>query len=422
MKQWIMLLLVVTFFQGSQPYTGNPRYDFPERIVKKNGTGFGYLTGNMNDLCVSGYYRESNIYEDSVMGPADPVKVTLKNQMQVDARELILKEAKKYRILLINEAHHRPEHRLFTKSLLKDLHKIGYNVFMAEGIKLKNGIADIGYPISSDGVFINEPVYGSLIRYAKRIGYDVNAYEYDSGKKNWDDSIKLDKYGSIKYINYEPRDSIVLLFDEKGLKQTILTSVRERAQAANILEVIKRHPASRFVIHVGYGHLYESGPMMATQLKELLQGEEMLTIDQTAVTDRVRVIDTVTSHIIRRYFPFILKDNNSKRTVNLERSVDYLIFNKEVTDSLHRPKYLFEDVEPRTTYYPSTDNLKDCPCLFSAYYQNELEAAQQQAIAVDIVNIKDAHIPAPMLLYKGRYIIVRKNKEGIYNNFKLTVK
>jgi len=425
MKFSLFLLLFLPVTGNDQHKTGNPLYDFPELIIRKNGTGFGHENGNMNDLSISGYYHESRTYEDSMGSKPMPVYLTLQNKKILDAREFILKEASKYRILLINEAHNRPEHRLFTKSLLQDLHEIGYNVFMAEGIKLKNGLNNRSYPVSTDGYLLNEPAYASLIRYANKTGYTVHAYEYDvekKGNKYWDDSIKLDRYGSIKYVSYQPRDSMVLLFDEKGLKNTIMTSAREAAQAENILKVIKEHPSSKFIIHVGYGHLYESGSMMGAKLRALLKGEDILTVDQVQLRDRTIVVDTLTKDTVRSDFPFVLKDSNSNRSFNNGIPVDYMVFNSQVHDSLGRPKFLLEDVEKRTIYKLSGKLLKDCPCLFSAYYQDEYQKEKQHTIAVDVLFIKDVSQPAPLLLYQGKYVVIKKNKDGSYTDFKLTIK
>lgn len=413
---WFLALLPAVAI--AQVNTGNPLYDFPEQIVKKNGTGFGHVNGNLNDLSIAGFYDESRSYEDSFGGPPPrPVYISLQNKKVLDARNLILQQAARYRILLINEAHNRPEHRLFTKSLLEGLHTIGYNVFMAEGIKLNNGIDKRGYPVSTDGYLLNEPVYGSLIRYAGKIGYSVYGYEYDSqkeGKSYWDDSVKLDKYGSIKYISYQPRDSMMLIFDENGLKTTIMTSGREVAQAENIMKVIAAHPTSKFIIHVGHGHLYEDGVMMGGKLRAMLKNEDLLTIDQVHITDRIAVIDIPTNDTIQRDFPFIIPELK-------EVPVDYQVCNRRrAPDSLGRPGLLWEDIEERRVYYLPENRRKDCPCLFTAYYQTELDKEKQNAIAIDIIEIKQQSIP--LLLYKGDYSIIKKNRDGIYTNFKVTIK
>jgi hypothetical protein len=173
--------------------------------------------------------------------------------------------------------------------------------------------------------------------------------------------------------------------------------------------VIKAHPSSKFIIHVGHGHLYESGTMMGAKLRALLKGEDVLTIDQVHMTDRIPVIDTVTRDTITRNFPFVLLDSNTNRYFNVSIPVDYMVFNKQrQPDSLGRPGLLLEDVEKRTAYTPPDKMLKDCPCLFSAYYQDEYKKEGPHTIAVDVVFVKHLSQLLPLLLYKGKYTIIKK--------------
>ncbi|WP_142683046.1 hypothetical protein [Chitinophaga polysaccharea] len=419
MKLAVLFFLLVMWQVHDNSPTGNPAYDFPEKIIFRNGSAYGHINANMNALSVSGYFREGLKYEDSLLGLPSPQYITLKNDEVIAAREFILREAKKYRILLINESHNHPEHRLFTKSLLKDLFDQGYNVFMAEGIKFHSGLDQRGYPINEDGYYLSEPVYASMIRYAKRIGYKVSAYEFYSEKKEWDDSIRLDTFGSMKYIGYEPKDSAIIRFDKNGPVEYIMTTVREDGQAANIYNVIKQNPSSKFIIHVGNGHLAEDGPMMGAKLKELLGNEDLLTIDQVALSIRKAIIDTLTNDTIRRSFAYILKNRDTKKIFHYYNGaqVDYTIFNAVITDSMLRPDFLFRDVEKRIVYNIKADQLEDCPCMFSAYYTSELEKEKNKAIAVDVLYIKNKTFNAPLLLYKGSYTILKKNKTGKIQSF-----
>lgn len=213
-----LLLLLFSYPVFAQEQAPNPNYDFPDSIIAKKGKAFGYINANMDALSISGYYRESRKYEDTLMGPPDTVHLSMAAKKVMDARKLILKEATKYRVLLINEGHSHPEHRLFTKSLLLDLYKQGYRIFMAEGIWANNTIMAKKYPVSTDGLYLNEPAYASLVRYALKTGYKVAGYDFPkvTMKKYWNDSIKIDKNGSIKYISYEPRDSMTIILNEKG--------------------------------------------------------------------------------------------------------------------------------------------------------------------------------------------------------------
>jgi len=421
-----LLLLLLSYSVSAQEQAGNPNYDFPDSIVVKKGRKLGYINANMNALSVSGHYRESWLYEDTLMGPPATVRLSMTAKEVVDARKLILKEASKYRVLLINEGHSHPEHRLFTKSLLLDLYKQGYRIFMAEGIWANNTIMAKKYPVSTDGIYLNEPAYASLVRYALKTGYKVEGYDFPkvAMKKYWDDSIKIDKNGSMKYISYEPRDSMTIILNEKGeVTWTYLTNVREKYQATNIVKILVSNPGAKAIIHVGHGHLYESGPMMGAQLRALLNQEDILTVDQQSANAGVPVIDTLTHDTIRMNFAYLLWMKDKQRFFNpgLAGPVDYTIFNAAIKDSLGRPGFMFYDAEPRRVYNIPAPQLKDCPCLFSAYYADEFRKSGAGAIAVDIVYSKADNNTPPLLLYKGKYLLIKKNSQGSYMHINLEV-
>lgn len=420
----IPLLCLIISLSADQHESGNPRYDFADSIIARNNRGPDAAEMNLSTLSVAGYYHESMAYEDSIFTPKEPLRITLHNKHVLDARELILREAGKHRIILINESHYRPQHRLFTKSLLSALYQQGYNVFLAEGIQPNNRLDKRAYPVKGEGPFLNEPTYASLIRYAAKKGYKVRAYEYIV-RSTWDDSVMLDKNGSMKYINYQPRDSALIIKNETGeIIQSAFTSLREQQQAKNILAVIRANAKSKFIIYAGYAHIHESGPMMGSQLRKLLNYEDVLTIDQTELNEKQIVIDTLTNDTIRRAEAFVLVDNITKKTWNYYGNyypVDYPIFNASFKDSLGRPGFLFKDVEKRVVIWLKPALTKDCGCVFSAYNPEELTKEHENAIATDVVYVDNENV-RPLLLYKGMHTIVKKNAKGEYTQFSLEVR
>ncbi len=429
MEHMNSLIFLSAFLLGplSDSIPVNPRYDFPEQLVgqiKQHHTGRRDQVNKIMDvLSIAGYYRESLRYEDSLKGPKAPVRLTLSHKRVVDAKATILQAAKKHRILLINEAHNHPEHRLFTKSLLKELYAQGYNVFMAEGISsVTNTLGAKKYPVGTDGYYISEPNYASLLRYAMSNGYKVRAYEYAS-KGYWDDSVKLDEYGSTKYISYEPRDSFTIKFDGKGDTTYIMTGRREKGQADNIFKVMQENPRSKFIIHVGHGHLQEGGAMMAARLRELINYEDILTVSQEELDDRATLTDTLTGDNFTRDFAYLLWDSTRNRPYHFYNGlfVDYTIFNAKVKDSLGRPGFLFKDVQQRIVYQLPAAQQEGCPCLFSAYPRQEYQKEGANTVAVDNVYMKDEQRP-PLLLYKGDYTIIKKDGAGEYSRFDIGVK
>lgn len=217
---------------------------------------------------------------------------------------------------------------------------------------------------------------------------------------------------------------MTIVLDEKGeVTMTYLTDVREKYQAANIMKALDNNPGAKAVIHVGHGHLHESGPMMGAQLRALLNQEDILTIDQQSTNVRVPVIDTLTHGAITKDFAYLLwmKDKQRFFRPRYAGPVDYIVFSAAIKDSLSRPGFFFHDVERRYIYNISTDRLNDCPCLFGAYYAHEFSKTGRNAVAVDIVYSKEDNTVPPLLLYKGAYLVVKKNRTGKYTHFNLHI-
>ncbi|MGO4290939.1 hypothetical protein [Chitinophaga sp. RAB17] len=415
MKAAICVLLLCLFSFHDYPPVGNPRYDFLDSIKAGIGNTRWHLNNNMDELSVAGYAREAAMYEDSLLGRGPDILVNLREDEIVDARKYVLDQADKYRVILINESHGRPEHRLFTKSLLAGLYKKGYRVFMAEGIWPDHELDKNHYPISTDGAYLNEPNYGELIRYAFKSGYQVKGYEHPI-RATWDDSIRLDQFGSVRYVAFDPPDSMIITVKPDGESSVYYTASREKGQAANIYKVMRANPKSKFIIHVGHAHLNKDGTMMGSQLWELLHYQPMLCIDQDQTLRRY-VIDSLKKDTLKLGTPYVLQNRSTHKYYRDNYSVDCSLVNVEPKDSLYRPSYLFKDVEPRMVYNIPAAELTDYPCMFAAYYPHELKAQNEKAIALDVVYVNDPRQLPPLLLYKGKYTIVKKNKYGVYSTF-----
>jgi REP element-mobilizing transposase RayT len=100
------------------------------------------------------------------------------------AGKYIIGQAKKTSLLIINEAHHEPRHRVFTESLLKDLWNSGYRYMCFETLDNRDSLLNKRkYPTKASGYYSNEPSFGNLIRSALRLGYKIFPYESEGNGK-----------------------------------------------------------------------------------------------------------------------------------------------------------------------------------------------------------------------------------------------
>lgn len=208
--------------------------------------------------------------ELSIIGRYDEARALLGDEQvsfQIDstsseytsAEHKILEESKSTSIVILNEAHHRPEHRYFVSSLLEGLYDRGYRYLALEAITnhfidstlllYDEELAERGFPYFSPitGTYTREPEMGKLIRRAIALGFTIVGYE------------KVENEGDREYI-----------------------------QARNLYN--KLFTASlnpNVVVLCGYHHVFEksaksSNKMMAAHLKEMT-GIDPLTIYQLNV-------------------------------------------------------------------------------------------------------------------------------------------
>ena len=173
-----------------------------------------------------------------------------------NAKRVILDKAKEHRVVIINEAHQMPQHRVFTSELLQELYNQGYRHFGLETFfsspKSDSSLLANKYPILTNGYYIKEPQFGNLVRQAVKIGFQVFGYESE---------------GHV---------------DSKG---------REINQAKNIQKYLEENPNSKYLIHCGFAHATEGHyggtweKAMASRLTEYT-GIDPLTINQTTYSEK----------------------------------------------------------------------------------------------------------------------------------------
>ena len=165
------------------------------------------------------------------------------------------------RIVIVNEAHDRPHHRDFTRRLATTIAPLGYTHFAAEAFDPDTFVNDaFPYARTNFGTYVNEPVFGSLVRTARGLGLTLVAYD-----SSFSDA-------------------------EAALEPVERVKLREERQALRLAEVIADLPEpDRILIHVGYSHAaevpirgFDGNPFewMAARLKRHT-GLDPLTIDQT---------------------------------------------------------------------------------------------------------------------------------------------
>lgn len=218
-------------------------------------------TLSVKDQALAGQFRsfsesELGLYNQAVLSfplkSRIPFDISLPKPAEWTAEnaiDTITRLAADRHIVLINEAHHDAHTRQLTLALLPRLRKLGFTYFAAEALTDTDAaLMQRGYPLKTSGVeYLDEPLYGEIIREAIRLGFII--VPYDSA-------------------NHRPQ-------------------ARENEQARNLRRrVFAKDPNARIFIHGGYAHidkksgrLFKVNPM-GLQLKKSI-GFDPLCIDQT---------------------------------------------------------------------------------------------------------------------------------------------
>jgi hypothetical protein len=178
----------------------------------------------------------------------------------LDALSPIRAEARKTRIVILNEAHHSPRDRAFALEVARTLRPLGYTILAAETLvnadsETESPIAQLerdGYPRLHTGFYLHDPVFADFIRQALALGFRPRAYEQKRSQSS-------------------PGGGMV---------------EREQAQAGNIAGILAANPGAKIFLYVGFSHVMEApvdgdrkNEWMAARLKKMT-GVDPLTIDQ----------------------------------------------------------------------------------------------------------------------------------------------
>ncbi len=285
--------------------------------------------------------------------------------------------AQSRQITIINEAHHQPPHRLFTKSLLKDFYAAGYRYIGFETLSHDDSLLNQRkYPLQASGSYSKEPQYGDLIRMALEIGYVVFPYENTSNS------------------NGKPR---------------------EIEQAQNIMKVLTKNPRAKILIYCGFAHAfkdkYQAWEMaMAGRLKEYT-GIDPLTIDQTNYTECSS--RDYEAPLYKELEPksatvYVDSSGSSYRPQHLALGYDIMVFHpRSEPINVGLPGF-FQAPHRECTGKNKYKGAGISAVLLMAYKKNEDLAIGVPCDIVEVAKVETVHLA----LRTGTYQLVMQNEQG----------
>lgn len=310
-----------------------------------------------------------------------PLSQELKDSFALFKRQsaipFILEQTKDQQVVIINEAHHMPQHRVFTTQLLEGLKQQGFTHLGLEtymfNSKNDSALQANKYPTLKSGYYTREPQFGNLVRVAAQKGFKVFGYESE-GHSN----------GKEREIN----------------------------QGKNIQEYIAKHPNDKFLIHCGFDHGYEGElsssweKAMAGRLTEYTKIDP-LTINQAVFSERSKkeYEDPFYQELNINEPSVFAKDKVSFSKKKNGGYFDIFVFHPR-SNKFNRPKWMVygDRKEVKFSFEEADIN---CPCLVFAYKKGEKIG---QAVPYDI--IETATKEAILVLDESDFELVIWNAEG----------
>lgn len=356
-----------------------------QTLAKKDTNSWVYDLMATNYSFIGQYQQALTVYD-----LADPVKGAAMtphsaNCTPVEAKQYINQRSKKAKIIIINEAHHQPLHRVFTQSLLDSLWQNGYRYFGLEGLADGQAVTKRGAIKLTDGFYSAEPQFANMLRHALKLGFQLFSYEA-TGKNG---------------------------------------PAREDEQARRIWGVMQAHPRAKFIVHCGFSHVTEAnhpdwGKAMAGRLKQL-SGYDPFTIDQVEMSERGQAYYEAAAFRqlqAKQALVLVTTPDSACRISGDPRSIDIKVVHPRSSYAHDRPTWLLKDASHRYVDPKKYFKQGQFPCLVFAYKFGENDSY----VPVDIIELANAQDTKQLILPVGNYRLKRVSKQDVARFDRLAIK
>lgn len=339
-----------------------------------------------------GNYAEAHAFGDRSPSSPRSISAELTSQLDsswaVDAVGAIAKLAQQETFVLINEAHHVPQHRALTIELLYALRSEGFTHFAAETLlESDKELNSRGYPTRASGTYTAEPIHGDLVRTALALGYELIPYE-----------------GSDQHGDRELGQATKLIARTLGVSE-----------------------GARVVVHAGYDHINEQsssgGARKMAQHLKTATGHDPLTVDQTLMTEH-----SAQAHEHPLYRRLVEGLSLDRPTVFLDESGKPWSAQPGVRDvTLLHPRTVLKDGRPtwlrmnglRRPYPLPADVCED---ELSVQVEARLTRESADAIPVDRIEVLAGKKPQALLLGTGHYeVVVRGVQDSVLSSWEIEI-
>jgi hypothetical protein len=391
-KYWLIVtfstVVLVAFAQSEYKI-----YQFSAHLeteLERDTLPWKYQTGAVNYSFIGNYINSLAVWDLAMNArtykPTATDSAIMNNYTPQSAKDYIINRSKDEQLIIINEAHHNPRHRTFTRSLLEGLYKNGYRYLGLEALA-DTAVNKRNYATQESGYYTSEPEFGNLIYEARKLGFIIFGYEASDGKNGKE---------------------------------------REIEQAKNIQQFMQTNTNGKYLIHCGYDHAFEKEVQswekaMAGRLFEYT-GINPFTIDQVKFTERSKPE-------FGHWFTYATKEQNTFVLVNQNKEVFNGYRDPKQTDiTVIHPVTHYVNERPgwlaagRIAYRLPKKKFKtySFPIQVLAFRINEYE---NNGVPADIVELNAGQANVPLYLPEGKYkILIRNSNYEVLDLFDCAVK
>lgn len=297
------------------------------------------------------------------------------------ALQVIEREARKTRIVVLGEEHHLPQTRSLYEPLLRTLWRQGYRYLAAEAFEDNVMSPDFRSPDYKSGYYLLDPVFASAVRVAKDMGYKLIAYDTKERGPSGDESF------------------------------------RDRTQAENIkARTFDLDPHTKVIVFAGRGHASEETAQggwtpMASVLKRLT-GINPLTLYAPRMSQRVTPEEedplyrfATSRGLVRR--PTVFVNRGEGRLLGSD-SFDAYIFWPRIKIEDGRPDWMVQTLGRKRARIPAGLLSGRGMRLVQAFRQGD----RASNIPIDQVVIDEPNDSKVLMLPAGRFWLRTIDRDG----------
>jgi hypothetical protein len=319
---------------------------------------------------------------------AEFVKSLLAEYSPEPAVAAIVRAARDRQIVILTEAPFAARHRVLATQLMLELRKLGFSYLAVEALEPEpEDFAKRAFPSVEDGDLIKEPLFGDLVRQAKRAGYRFVSYEKSPRSYSKDDG----------WAN--------------GM-------AAEDAQARSLVDsILKRDRKARVLVYVSFAHGYKGFEVLpdGRHYESMAERLRVRTGIDPLCVDQINVFDPMPYSRDRELLDAIFADRADESVVlaSKQSPAGHWVFDRSRVDLqvLHRPTYLvdgrphwmsMEGYRKPQAIPLEIPRLLTRPLLVQAF----ADAEPDYAVPVDQMFVEYGKTPPVFMLPEGNYRFV----------------